>query len=352
MKVIAKTLKKGEIKVLTENQDDLWYLSTIVEPGDLVKGKTIRKIKIGDSEQRKTQISKKPVFLVIEVEKTEYSPELLRVSGIIMQGPEDISKGSYHTFNIEINTTITLVKEKWYGYQLDKLKEATVTSIPNILIVVLDREEALFALSKRKGFEYLSSLKGDVAKKEERVSAKGGFYTEVIKKIEEYVKRHKIEYVVVASPAFWKEDLIKQIKDDDLKKKITPATCSSVDKNAINEVLKRPEVANVLRQDRSSKEIKLVDSILKEISKDGVSVYGFDEVKQAVEAGALKILLVTDKLIQDLREKEAYTALESIMKLAEQNKAEIHIINSENSGGKKLDGLGGIAGILRYKLNF
>ena len=76
---ISKNLKKGQVKVLTENQDDLWYLSTIIEPGDLVKGKTIRKIKIGEGDQRKTQISKKPVFLKIEVEKTEYSPELLRV---------------------------------------------------------------------------------------------------------------------------------------------------------------------------------------------------------------------------------------------------------------------------------
>ena len=157
---------------------------------------------------------------------------------------------------------------------------------------------------------------------------------------------------MVASPAFWKEDLVRQVKNSELKKKITQATCSSVDKNAINEVLKRPELANVLKQDRSSKELKLVDEVLSEISKDGKSAYGFDEVKQSAEAGAVKILLVSDKLIQDLREKEAYSALEAVMKLAEQNQGEIHIINSEHEGGKKLDGLGGIAAILRYKLNF
>jgi stalled ribosome rescue protein Dom34 len=53
-----------------------------------------------------------------------------------------------------------------------------------------------------------------------------------------------------------------------------------------------------------------------------------------------------------MREKGKYEVLDKIMKTTEKTKGRIHIINSENSGGKKLDGLGGIAGILRYKLNF
>jgi protein pelota len=40
------------------------------------------------------------------------------------------------------------------------------------------------------------------------------------------------------------------------------------------------------------------------------------------------------------------------MKTAEQTKAEIYIISSEHEGGKKLDGLGGMGAILRYKLNY
>ena len=351
MKIVSKNLKKGEIKVFAENQDDLWYLSTIIEPEDLIKGKTIRKIKIGDSEKRKTQITKKPVFLAVKVEKTEYSPELLRVSGTIIEGPEDVPRGSHHTFNIEINSRIAIIKKKWLDFHISTLKESTVTSLPNILICILDREEALFALSKRKGYEFLSSMKGDVAKKEERVKAKGDFYKEIIKKIKEYADRHNIEYVVVASPAFWKEELIKHIKDDELKEKITQATCSSVDKGAINEVLKRPELGSILKQDRTAKEIKLVDEILSEISKDGNSAYGIKETEMSADAGAVRILLVSSSLISKMREKGKYEALDRIMKATEKQKGEIHIINSEHEGGKRLDGLGGIAAILRYKLS-
>jgi len=41
-----------------------------------------------------------------------------------------------------------------------------------------------------------------------------------------------------------------------------------------------------------------------------------------------------------------------MMKIVDQTKGEIHIISSEYEGGRKLDGLGGIGAILRYKLNY
>ena len=48
MKLLSKDLRKGYVKLTVENLDDLWYLSQIVDTGDLVKGVTFRKIKIGE----------------------------------------------------------------------------------------------------------------------------------------------------------------------------------------------------------------------------------------------------------------------------------------------------------------
>jgi LysR family hydrogen peroxide-inducible transcriptional activator len=45
-------------------------------------------------------------------------------------------------------------------------------------------------------------------------------------------------------------------------------------------------------------------------------------------------------------------SIDSLMKIVDSTKGEILIINSDNEAGKKLDGLGGIAAILRYKLNY
>jgi protein pelota len=40
------------------------------------------------------------------------------------------------------------------------------------------------------------------------------------------------------------------------------------------------------------------------------------------------------------------------MKTVDNTKGDILIISSEHEAGKKLDGLGGIAAILRFKLNY
>ena len=53
MIILNKDLKKGEIKIKVENLDDLWHLSQLIEVKDLVRGKSSRKIKIGNETERK-----------------------------------------------------------------------------------------------------------------------------------------------------------------------------------------------------------------------------------------------------------------------------------------------------------
>lgn len=354
MKLIHKNLKKGEIKVKLENIDDLWYLSNIIEPNDFVKGKTLRKIKIGGKEQRSASIVKKPVFIKLKTKKTElhkYS-NILRVSGIIIEGPDDIPKGSHHTFNLEENSIITIIKPKWLSFQLDKIKEACAEKRSNILICIFDREEAYFALLKKKGYELLSRLKGDVQKKASEEKVKGGFYSLIIKTIKEHIKRYKIEKIILASPAFWKEELLKELKDENVKNKIIQATCSSANEKAINEVLKRPELKEALQQERIAEETKIVDELLMEISKNNLAAYGLKETENAVNAGAVKMLLLTDSFIHKKRQEDKFEKIDSLMKTAEKLKGKVMIISSENDAGKKLNGLGGIGAVLRYKLSY
>lgn len=354
MKLLYSNLKKGEVKVLAQNLDDLWYLSSIIEPKDFVQGKTLRKIKIGSSEQRAKEASKKPVFLKIEVEKVEFSKysNVLRVSGTIKEAPEDIPLGEHHTFNVDENTSITIIKEQWLKYQLGKLKEACAEKKSSLLICVHDREEAYFAFLKKYGYDVLSHIHGEVQKKREESIKKENFYLSVISKLKEYVERYKIKQIIIASPAFWKEDLMEEVKDNELKQMIILATCSSATKNGIEEVIKRPEVREALKQERTAKEMNKVEELFTEIAKSNLAVYGLKETKKAAEIGAAKELLVTDNLIQKSRSENFYPEVESIMKSVDKAKGDVEIISSEHEGGKKLDGLGGIAVILRFKLSY
>lgn len=354
MKLIYSNLKKGEVKVLTQSLDDLWYLSTLIEPRDIVKGRTLRKIKAASSDEKSKEAVKKPVFIKLEVENVEFSKytNVLRVSGIIKEAPEEVPLGEHHTFNIDDNTTITIIKENWLKYQLDKLKEACEEKRSSLLICIHDREEAYFALFKKYGYEVLANIRGEVQKKREENIKKENFYLTIIKKLREYIERYKIKQVILASPAFWKEDLMKELKDNELKQKIILATCSSATKNGIEEVIKRPEVREALKQERTAKEINKVEELFTEIAKNNLAAYGLKETENAAVIGAVKELLITDTFIIKSRNENFYNIVEKIMKIVEKTKGEVEIISSEHEGGKRLDGLGGIAAILRFKLSY
>ncbi len=347
MKQLSFKPKFGEVKVLIENPDDLWYLSNIIDPGDNISGKTFRKIKVTEE----ASAERKKVFLALAVEKIDFSATELRVSGKVTEGPEDVPNGSYHTFSIEQGSTITIKKPEWLRFQLDYLKEATTVKVPKIIICVFDREESLFAKLTRDGYKMLSKLKGKVAKKAVDEKVKDTFYENIIKQLEEYNKRFSLDKIILASPAFWKEDLYKVLKSQELKKKIIQATCSGVDETAIAEVLKRKETQEALRQERVSKEMAVVEELFVAIAKKGPAAYGIKETTQAAEAGAIEQLLVTDKLIQKLREDNTFNKLDKIMKQVDKGKGKVWIISSEHESGRKLQGLGGIAAILRYKLS-
>ncbi|MCX8146943.1 MAG: mRNA surveillance protein pelota [Candidatus Woesearchaeota archaeon] len=347
MRMLFSDFKNGEVKLAVDNIDDLWYLSTLIDKGDEVKGQTYRKIKYGEKEKAE----RKKVFLKIKVEKIDFNPGLntLKILGTIIEGTEDVPRGQHHSFDIGEGTTITIKKEKWFDFQKKRLEEASKQKFTKTLIVVFDREEAYFAVLKKFGYDVIAKLKGEVSKKGYKTEKEKNFYEEIINSIKEYDKERNFDNIVLASPAFWKEELIKSLKDELLKKKIILATCSSCDEKAIDEVIKRPEVNLALKKERLTKELKLVDELMIEISKNGLYAYGLREVEESAKMGCVRELLITDKFMQDKKEKGEYSQIEAIIKEVERNKGETHIISSEHDGGKKLDGLGGIAAILRFR---
>lgn len=353
MKIISSDYKSG-VKVSTEYQEDLWYLSHIIDAGDFVSGKTERKIKIGGGSDQNAKLVKKTIFLKIEVEKVEFSKhsDLLRIGGKVVSENDDVPKGSHHTFDVDLNTDIKIEKNEWLKFQKDKLHEAAKSKNEGILILVIDRSDATFALLKKYGYERLLEIEGDVQKKGmDEQKKESGFYAEIAKKLGEYNERYQLDKIIVASPAFWKDDFVKQIKDADLKKKIITATCSA-SKNALDEVIKSPELNAALKDEKASQEAKYVEELLSEISKSGKAAYGLKEVKEVIANGAVETLLITDLLIHTSRNDGTYSQLDYLMRDADRKQAEIKIISSENDAGKKLDGLGGIGAILRYKMSY
>ncbi|MBI3035746.1 mRNA surveillance protein Pelota, partial [Candidatus Woesearchaeota archaeon] len=95
-----------------------------------------------------------------------------------------------------------------------------------------------------------------------------------------------------------------------------------------------------------------VEELLAEIAKNNLAAYGLKETESASLMGAVKELLITDSFIQKSRSENFYNRVEDIMKVVDKTKGEVEIISSEHEGGKRLDGLGGIAAILRFKMRY
>ena len=265
MHLIHQDFKAGTVRLKVTDPEDLWYLQQIIDTGDLITGKTTRKIKIGTDEQAKTV--KKTYILTIESEKVEIDENYtsLRINGKVKAGPEEVPQNSYHTIALELHDECTLQKKNWLAFQKQKLKEAAEKKY-GFLLCLFDREEMLMALTKPQGYEILVRLQGEVAKKRLPTTITKDFYQEIIKLLEDYALRYTPERIILASPAFYKEDLFQKIVSS-IKSKIVLATCSDISERSLDEVLRQPELAKVLQQSRMREDQLIVEELLAEINK-------------------------------------------------------------------------------------
>ncbi len=349
MHLIHTNFKTGTIKLKVTELDDLWYLHRIIDVGDLVSGSVARKIKVGSEEKGK--VARKMFLVTIAAETIEFSDAgtSLRINGKIKEGPEDIPRESYQSISLEEGYEYTLHKEKWLAFQKQKLQEAAEKRY-TFLLCLFDREEALIAQTTKSGYEILTTLKGEAQKKDRTINIQKDFQEEVITALGQYALRLKPERIILASPAFYKEDLFKKIASPELKKKIVLSTCSDISTASIMEVLKQPELASILKASRIREEEVLMEQLLKEINKERAAAYGWNGVQEAIDQGATAKILLTDTFIHQHRIKGDYDGIDYQLQKAESTGAEIHILSSEHEPGKQLNGLGGIAALLRYKL--
>ncbi|MFP4523696.1 MAG: mRNA surveillance protein pelota [Candidatus Woesearchaeota archaeon] len=345
MRILKQDLKKGFMHLKAETAEDLWLLSRVLTIGDSARGQTERKLKLGGEDERNQKVTRKKMTLTVRVEKAEYEHDALRISGPITDGPEEVARGEYHTLTITPDDDVKVTKQAWMEWQLKAIKESTRGTKENILVALFDREQALFARLTGKGAQVISTMKGQVEKKDQDDQAKGDFWQDVAKQLDEYDQRYRPRSIIAGSPAFWK-DYLKKALSDEVQKKTIYATVSDVNEQALQEVLKRPELKNALEQDRNAQERKLLDELLAAIAKDQ-GAYGVDEVEFKAQEGNLKRLLVSDAFLMRKREENEYEKVEDIMKAAERGKADVTIVTNKEAC-KQLDGLGGVAGLTRW----
>lgn len=352
MKVL-RNLREGKVKAVPENLDDLWYLKGVIREGDVVSGRTIRRIK-DEEKLRADRGERVQVFLSLRVEDLTFHPSVtrLRIRGKIISGPEDlVSLGSYHTMDIKPGDTVTIFKEDWRPWELQKLKEAEKASkTPLVLIVALEDDEAEFALIRRYGIDHLMRVTGQVSGKKApggRGAALKDFFSKVASGLKEAVKKHDVKAVVVCGPGFTREDFLTYLRDKEpgIARICHQEGTGSGGRTGIQEAIKRGAVERAVKESRVSVETRLVEDVFKEIGRDtGLATYGLREVENALDLGAVDKLLVSDDLLRE------NPLVERLMEKAKKTHGKVLIVSTEHEAGEKLLALGGIAALLRFRV--
>lgn len=372
MKIIKRKLKTkekesgekkhiGEIALVPESLDDLWHLKHVIEVGDQVYSVTYRRLEMATDKVRPDKAEKKPVRLGIRTDGVEFHKfsRRLRIKGVIEEGP-DSELGAYHTFNIEPDVKLSVVKE-WKEHQLKRLSEAEkVVATPDVLVVTVEEGEAIAGVVRQYGVDELFSLRyGSGKGMEQAGGGKKEFFNELLKHVQNSFQSLNAEAVIIAGPGFIKDDFFAFLKDQDveLSKRARIEHTSSIGVSGFLEVLKRGAVERLKKEERLTKEVTLLDRLMEEISKEqgGKAVYGKEEVKKALEYGAVEILMVSDEKLMKTRlaeegaeaEKEA-EEIDNLLEDTERKRGEVVIFSTEFEPGKRLNALGGLAAILRF----
>lgn len=353
MKILKQNKKEGIIELLPESLDDLWHLSYIFEVNDHVSSKTTRRIQDNTGDKlRNDRGVKKTFFLEVDIENISFHlfTGKLRLTGTIIKGPEDlIPLGSHHTIEVKLNTPITIKKNKWSKYILNRLNQAIESSKKlSAVIVVIEDDVATIGLIRQFGIEYYGPINGSISGK--RIIDKNRnknilkFYEKITDSL---LKFDNVSNIVIAGPGFVKNDFYNYLKNkhQSLAKKSIIENTGTGGRVGISEILKKGVIKKLMVENRVSVEMMAINEFLKELSKNSSKItYGIEQTTNAVNMGAVDRLLILDILISN---NDLYNLLE----IVENMSGEVMVISSEHEGGKQLNSLGGIASILRYPIS-
>ncbi|MDO5851167.1 MAG: mRNA surveillance protein pelota [Methanobacteriaceae archaeon] len=352
MHIKKQDKKKGLIELIPESQDDLWHLSHIIQKNNYVSSLTTRRIQDPTGDKiRSDRGIKKTFFLGLRVKEIKYHKYtgMLRLTGIIESGPEDIIPlGAHHTLNIQENNTIRIQKT-WDKWSLKRLEEAiNATKKPTQIIIALEDNTTDIGIIRQYGIDYIGPIQGELSGKQEiqknRKEKQIEYFTEITNVIQKYKKINKL---IIIGPGFTKNSYYEylQNKHQDLAKKSIIENTGSGGHTGIQEILKTGIIKELTKEARIAKEIKEVNDLLALIGKSSnLIAYSQKETKKAINMGAVEKLLVLDKL---LRNRE----ITELMNTVENMGGKVTIISNDHDGGQQLKALGSMAAFLRYPIN-
>ncbi|GAB7090369.1 mRNA surveillance protein pelota [Halorubrum luteum] len=342
---------RERLTLVPENVDDLWHLAHVLEPGDLVEGDTTRRIQRDDDRMRDTGGQREHLHVTLEVESVEFArfANRLRIGGVIVGCSREDQLGQHHTINVEEHDEL-VVEKRFKPDQTERIQEATeAAENPDVAIATVEEGAAYVHTVQQYGTEEYASFtkptgKGEYSRPRE----------ELFSELGEALSHLDADAVIFAGPGFTKNDARDYIAEEhrELADRITTVDTAAAGDRGVHEVLKRGAVDEVQKETRISREANLIDELTENIAQGAKATYGPEDVAEAAEFGAVETLLVVDDRLRTERQGEGDWAIDinETIETVEQQGGDVVVFSSEFAPGEQLSNLGGIAAILRYRL--
>ncbi|WP_292385867.1 mRNA surveillance protein pelota [Methanoculleus sp. UBA430] len=328
----------GEIRLFPETLDDIWHLSHLVGPGDLVFATTFRSVEAATDKLRPEKVEKRPVRLGIRVEKVEFHQHTnrLRIAGVIESG---VDVTAHHTLNVEPGFEISVIK-RWRSVDCERIRRAVDASAYGVVhIVSVEEGEAQVYRLRQFGPEWVTTVTAGSSK-----GADTGTRSVLFEKTLEALTA-VTGPLVVAGPGFVKDEFANYVRAraPDLAERMVVVETRRIGRGAVQEVIGQGIIERLLGDLHLAREVGLMDEVLLRVATGGAVAYGIDEVEKAIAYGAAETVLVSDTLLRD----EGTTML---IERAERLNASVVVLSTEFEPGERLAALGGVAALLRYTI--
>lgn len=348
MRVLSIDEDKGEIEVILEVLEDLYFLHLLLRKGDMLYGWTTRQVKVSRSggEERGDRV---PVYMGIEVEKMAYAKfsEKLRVTGKVIDAPEELhARGSYHTIQVGVGDKLKIKKKNGMDKFTRNILERATSSIARVMLIAVGDEEIAVGLLSPVGIE-IKSIIPYVPKGGGEETSIEARYKDPIKQILSRIftgeKHEKIDEVVVAVNERLCALTQKILSELGIKAKLIKV--SEGGEAGIHELLRRGDSREMLRSTRITVEISELEEMLKELfSGSEKIVTGLEQVSAAALWGLVEKVIVDDCLLFGETRETLVEMLDIIFK----HGGRVIIIPEESESGRKLKSVGGIIAKLYY----
>jgi peptide chain release factor subunit 1 len=236
----------------------------------------------------------------------------------------------------------------------DMLEESDVYGL-----IVIERDEATIGLLKGSSLIVLEEVEGYVPGKHSKGGQSQRRYDRIIeelveefyKRVGEIVNKHFIPYlesgklkgILIGGPGYAKLDFVKgDYIDYRLKEKVldTLVDVGSQGEPGLKELVMR--ASELIKGQKYVEVVNALEEFKFHLAKDdGLALYGFDDIVNALNMGAVKSLVVTEDMPE----------LEKLMELAKKSGAEVYVLPEaipEYVWIKKT--FNGVVAILRYKI--